>query len=201
MTRDFGPPLWETKRRSVSHPCTTRSVGVRVLWSSSKSAICRLSIRLISFLGKPVRAATFERLIRPFLSRERSAAALTKASRASLENLFGVMLCGRSADASSTSSCCKSFFPLAGNPGLSSRRPRREPALAISEARANFSAEATERLSKSGGETLALQQGMDVRRSGGKMESRISGAFVQKCRGNLRLWIRYSLEPYAKWPT
>lgn len=56
----FGFPLRVRNRRSVSHPCTTRSTGMRVVRVGSKLAVVWLSIRLISFLGKPVRAATFE---------------------------------------------------------------------------------------------------------------------------------------------
>lgn len=57
---DLGFPFRVRNRWSLSHPCTTRSEGMRVARPGSELAVVRFSIRLISFLGKPVIAATFE---------------------------------------------------------------------------------------------------------------------------------------------
>jgi hypothetical protein len=91
IASDFGFPFCVRNLESVSQPCTTRAEGVLVVRRGSKFAIVRSSIRFISFRGRPVKAATFEWLTLPFRSRELDAAARTKASRARLENLFGVM--------------------------------------------------------------------------------------------------------------
>jgi hypothetical protein len=107
---EFGSPLRVRKRGSVSHPSTTRSQGALVARSESRLAVV-LSIRLISFRGKPVRAATFELLTFPFLSRELAAAARTNALRARVQNLSGVIPRGSSARANSLSRCCRSAWP------------------------------------------------------------------------------------------
>ena len=119
---DFGSPFRVRNRWSVSQPCTTRSEGIRVAGSGSKHAPVRVSIRRISFLGKPVMAATFEWLTLPFFSREFAAAARTKAPRASIEKLFGVMPWGSRANASSPSKCSRSGCELSIRPGLPFRR-------------------------------------------------------------------------------
>lgn len=104
---DLGcPPV--INLRSVNHPLTTRSAGMGVVESGAGPVDDRLSVRLISFLDKPVRAAIFEWLTLPFRSRAWLAAARMKASRARLEKLFGVMPRGSRASASSPSKSCRS---------------------------------------------------------------------------------------------
>lgn len=123
---DFGSPFRVRNRRSVSQPRATRSAGMRVVGSDSKHCV-RLSIRFISFLGKPVIAATFDWLTLPFFSRAFPEAARTKASRARMEKLFGVIPRGSSANASSPSRCCKSAYELSVRLGLLFRCVYREP--------------------------------------------------------------------------
>lgn len=120
IANNFGFPFCVRNRGSVSHPCTTRSDGMLAARCESRLDTGRSSIRLISFRGSPVRAATFEWLTFPFRSRELPAAARTKASRARLENRFGVMPRGSSASASSSRKCCRS----ACAPSVSFSRPR-----------------------------------------------------------------------------
>lgn len=123
----LGCPCLVTNRRSVSQPSTTRIEGTPAKLTDFGLAgeSSRSSTRFISLLDMPVRAAIFDWLIRPFLSRDRSAAALMKASRASFEKLSGVIFRGSSTNASSTSSCSKSALRPSCRVDFCSRCPRR----------------------------------------------------------------------------
>jgi hypothetical protein len=121
-TKVFGRPRRVRNLRSVSHPRTTLSEGIRLAKADSKPIDGRLSIRLISFRGNPVSAAIFEWLSFPFCSLARPAAARTNASRASLEKLFGVIPRGRSANASSPSRFCRSACVPSASLNLPLRR-------------------------------------------------------------------------------
>jgi hypothetical protein len=135
-TRVLGRPLRVRNRLSVIHPLTTRSAGMRAVASDPNGADdVRLSIRRISFRGKPVNAATFEWLTLPFRICACRAAARTNASRATLEKPFGVIPRGSSASASSRSSCCRCASRLSAGLSLPLTRGLRRD---VSAARGNF---------------------------------------------------------------